>query len=99
MNIARGFNDRLGITGLVLTKVDGDARGGAALSMRAVTGVPIKFMGTGEKISADTLELFHPDRIAQRILGMGDIMSLIERTEFSLRRRRGVALAGQDHAQ
>ena len=81
VNIARGFNERLGITGLVLTKVDGDARGGAALSMRAVTGVPIKYMGTGEKISADTLELFHPDRIAQRILGMGDIMSLIERTE------------------
>ena len=81
VNIARGFNERLGITGLVLTKVDGDARGGAALSMRAVTGVPIKYMGTGEKVSADTLELFHPDRIAQRILGMGDIMSLIERTE------------------
>ncbi len=81
VNIARGFNKRLGITGLVLTKVDGDARGGAALSMRAVTGVPIKYMGTGEKVSADTLELFHPDRIAQRILGMGDIMSLIEKTE------------------
>ncbi len=81
VSIARGFNQRLGITGLILTKVDGDARGGAALSMRAVTGVPIKFMGTGEKISADTLELFHPDRIAQRILGMGDIMSLIEKTE------------------
>ena len=81
VSIARGFNERLGITGLILTKVDGDARGGAALSMRAVTGVPIKYMGTGEKISADTLELFHPDRIAQRILGMGDIMSLIEKTE------------------
>ncbi len=81
VNIARGFNERLGISGLVLTKVDGDARGGAALSMRSVTGVPIKFMGTGEKVSADTLELFHPDRIAQRILGMGDIMSLIEKTE------------------
>jgi len=81
VNIARGFNETLGITGLVLTRVDGDARGGAALSMRAVTGVPIKFMGTGEKVSADTLELFHPDRIAQRILGMGDIMSLIEKTE------------------
>lgn len=81
VNIARGFNERLGITGLVLTKIDGDARGGAALSMRAVTGVPIKFMGTGEKVSADTLELFHPDRIAQRILGMGDIMTLIEKTE------------------
>ncbi len=81
VSISRGFNERLGITGLILTKVDGDARGGAALSMRAVTGVPIKYMGTGEKISADTLELFHPDRIAQRILGMGDIMSLIEKTE------------------
>ncbi len=81
VNIARGFNEDLGITGLILTRVDGDARGGAALSMRAVTGVPIKYMGTGEKVSADTLELFHPDRIAQRILGMGDIMSLIEKTE------------------
>ncbi len=81
VNIARGFNESLGVTGLILTRVDGDARGGAALSMRAVTGVPIKFMGTGEKVSADTLELFHPDRIAQRILGMGDIMSLIERSE------------------
>ena len=81
VNIARGFNEQLGITGLILTRVDGDARGGAALSMRAVTGVPIKYMGTGEKVSADTLELFHPDRIAQRILGMGDIMSLIEKTE------------------
>ena len=81
VNIARGFNENLGITGLILTRVDGDARGGAALSMRAVTGVPIKYMGTGEKVSADTLELFHPDRIAQRILGMGDIMSLIEKTE------------------
>ena len=81
VNIARGFNERLGITGLILTRVDGDARGGAALSMRAVTGVPIKFMGTGEKVTSDTLELFHPDRIAQRILGMGDIMSLIEKTE------------------
>lgn len=82
VNIARGFNETLGITGLILTKVDGDARGGAALSMRAVTGVPIKFMGTGEKISAETLELFHPDRIAQRILGMGDIMTFIEKTEL-----------------
>ena len=81
VSIARGFDDRLGITGLVLTKVDGDARGGAALSMRAVTGVPIKYLGSGEKISADALELFHPDRIAQRILGMGDIMSLIEKSE------------------
>lgn len=81
VNIARGFNERVGITGLVLTKVDGDARGGAALSMRSVTGVPIKFMGTGEKISIQNFEMFHPDRIAQRILGMGDVMTLIETVE------------------
>lgn len=81
VNIAQGFNERVGITGLILTKVDGDARGGAALSMRSVTGVPIKFMTTGEKISTDTIEPFYPDRIADRILGMGDVMSLIERAE------------------
>ncbi|MFN8448831.1 MAG: signal recognition particle protein [Anaerolineae bacterium] len=79
VNIAQGFNERLGITGLILTKVDGDARGGAALSMRAVTGVPIKFLATGEKL--DGFEPFHPDRLAQRILGMGDVMSLIEKAE------------------
>lgn len=79
VNIADGFNKRLGITGLILTKVDGDARGGAALSMRAVTGVPIKFLGTGEKL--DGFEPFHPDRLAQRILGMGDVLTLIEKAE------------------
>lgn len=79
VNIADGFNKRLGITGLILTKVDGDARGGAALSMRSVTGVPIKFLGTGEKL--DGFEVFHPDRLAQRILGMGDVLSLIEKAE------------------
>jgi signal recognition particle subunit SRP54 len=79
VNIADGFNKRLGITGLILTKVDGDSRGGAALSMRAVTGVPIKFLGTGEKL--DGFEMFHPDRLAQRILGMGDVLSLIEKAE------------------
>lgn len=79
VNIAQGFNERLGITGLILTKVDGDARGGAALSMRAVTGVPIKFLATGEKL--DGFEPFHPDRLAQRILGMGDVMTLIEKAE------------------
>ncbi len=79
VNIAQGFNERVGITGLILTKVDGDARGGAAISMRAVTNVPIKFLGTGEKL--DGFEVFHPDRLADRILGMGDIMSLIERAE------------------
>ena len=79
VNIAQGFNERLGITGLILTKVDGDARGGAALSMRAVTGVPIKFLATGEKL--DGFEPFYPDRLAQRILGMGDVMTLIEKAE------------------
>jgi signal recognition particle subunit SRP54 len=81
VNIATGFNQRVGLSGLILTKIDGDARGGAALSMRAVTGVPIKFLGTGEKIAEDTFEQFHPDRIAQRILGMGDVLSLIEKAE------------------
>lgn len=79
VNIAEGFHERVGLTGLVLTKIDGDARGGAAISMRAVTGVPIKFLGVGEKVNA--LEVFHPDRLASRILGMGDVMSLIERAE------------------
>ncbi len=79
VNIAEGFHKRLGLTGLILTKIDGDARGGAAISMRAVTGVPIKFLGTGEK--ADALEPFHPERLASRILGMGDVLSLIERAE------------------
>jgi signal recognition particle subunit SRP54 len=81
VNIASGFHERVGLTGLILTKVDGDARGGAAISMRAVTGVPIKFLGVGEKLSG--LELFHPDRLASRILGMGDVLSLIERAETS----------------
>lgn len=79
VNIARGFNENIGITGLVLTKIDGDARGGAAISMRAVTGVPIKFLGTSEKL--DGFEIFHPDRLTDRILGMGDVMSLIEKAE------------------
>ncbi len=79
VNIAQGFNERIGLTGLILTKVDGDARGGGAISMRHVTGVPIKFLGTGEKPNA--LEIFHPERLASRILGMGDMLSLIERAE------------------
>jgi len=79
VHVAEGFHQRLGLTGLILTKVDGDARGGAAISMRAVTGVPIKFLGTGEKTEA--LEVFHPDRMASRILGMGDMLTLIERAE------------------
>ncbi|HEX3303516.1 MAG TPA: signal recognition particle protein [Thermomicrobiales bacterium] len=77
VSVAQSFHDRLGVTGLILTKMDGDARGGAALSIRSVTGVPIKFIGTGEKV--DALEPFFPDRLAQRILGMGDIQSLVDR--------------------
>ncbi|MCY4362283.1 MAG: signal recognition particle protein [Gammaproteobacteria bacterium] len=79
VNAARAFNDALDLTGIILTKVDGDARGGAALSVRHVTGKPIVFLGTGEKTSE--LSLFHPDRIASRILGMGDVLSLIEEVE------------------
>ena len=77
VNVAKGFDEALAITGLILTKLDGDARGGAALSMRAVTGKPIKFIGVSEK--PDGLEVFHPDRLASRILGMGDVLSLIEK--------------------
>lgn len=77
VNLARSFDQRVGLTGIVLTRVDGDGRGGAALSMRAVTGKPIKLLGTGEK--TDALEDFHPDRIAGRILGMGDVVSLVEK--------------------
>jgi signal recognition particle subunit SRP54 len=76
---AEEFHKRVGVTGLILTKVDGDARGGAAISIRAVTGVPIKFLGIGEK--TDALEVFHPDRLATRILGMGDMLTLIEKTQ------------------
>ena len=78
-NVAKGFNDRLGITGVILTKMDGDTRGGAALSIFDATGAPIKFIGVGEKLSA--LDAFHPDRLASRILGMGDVMTLIEKTQ------------------
>ena len=81
VNVAEGFNDALGVDGIIMTKMDGDSRGGAALSTKAVTGKPIKFMGTGEKFNS--LEPFHPDRIASRILGMGDVMSLIEKAEAS----------------
>lgn len=79
VNVAEGFHNQVDLTGLILTKIDGDARGGAAISIRSVTGVPIKFLGTGEKINE--LEVFHPDRLASRILGMGDVLSLIERAE------------------
>ncbi len=82
VRVADEFNQRVGLTGLILTKVDGDARGGAALSVRSVTGVPIKFLGVGEK--ADALEPFYPDRLASRILGMGDVLTLIERAQQNL---------------
>lgn len=86
VNVADSFNQALGIDGLVLTKLDGDTRGGAALSARAVTGKPIKFAGVGEKL--DDLDVFHPDRMASRILGMGDVLSLIEKAETTLDEKR-----------
>ena len=90
VRIAEGFNEKVKVTGLILTKVDGDARGGAAISMREVTGVPIKFLATGEKL--DALEVFHPDRLASRILGMGDMLSLIERAEETFDQREAEKL-------
>ncbi len=89
-NTAKAFNDALPLTGVVLTKVDGDARGGAALSVRAITGKPIKFLGMGEK--ADALDPFHPDRIASRILGMGDVLSLIEQAEQTIDKEKAEKL-------
>jgi signal recognition particle subunit SRP54 len=79
VNVAKGFHERVPLTGLILTKVDGDARGGAAISVRSVTGVPIKFLGVGEKTEA--LEVFYPDRLAGRILGMGDVLTAIEKAQ------------------
>jgi signal recognition particle subunit SRP54 len=82
VNVAKAFNESVGLTGIALTKLDGDSRGGAALSMKSITQVPIKFLGTGEKI--DDLEVFHPDRLASRILGMGDVVSLVEKAQESI---------------
>jgi signal recognition particle subunit SRP54 len=79
VNVAAGFQERVGLTGVVLTKLDGDARGGAAISVREVTGAPVKFAGVGESLG--DIEAFHPDRMASRILGMGDVLSLIEKAE------------------
>lgn len=90
VTVAGTFNDELGIDGLVLTKMDGDTRGGAALSARAVTGKPIKFVGMGEKL--DELDIFHPDRMASRILGMGDVLSLIEKAETALDEKKAAQL-------
>ena len=90
VNAAKAFDDALDIDGVVLTKLDGDARGGAALSIRAVTGKPIKFVGMGEKL--DQIEVFHPDRMASRILGMGDVLSLIEKAEQSFDQKKALEL-------
>ncbi len=93
VNLAKAFGERAGITGIVLTRVDGDARGGAALSMRAITGKPIVFIGTGESIGA--LEPFHPERIAGRILGMGDVVSLVEKAAETVDRDEAEKLAAK----
>ncbi|WP_240375278.1 signal recognition particle protein [Bacillus piscicola] len=90
VNVAESFNEQLGITGVVLTKLDGDTRGGAALSVKAVTGKPVKFVGMGEKI--DQLEAFHPERMASRILGMGDVLSLIEKAQTNVDEERAKEL-------
>lgn len=91
VNVARHFNDAVTLTGIIMTKLDGDARGGAALSMKSVTGCPIKFAGTGEKSS--DFEVFHPDRMASRILGMGDVVSLVERAEETIDQDEAAAMA------
>ena len=93
VNVAKSFGEQVSLTGVVLTRMDGDARGGAALSMRAVTGKPIKFVGTGEKL--DGLDVFHPERVAGRILGMGDVVSLVERAVETIQQDEAEALAAK----
>jgi len=90
VNVARAFHEKVGLTGVLLTKMDGDARGGAALSIRAVTGAPVKFVGTGEKL--DALETFHPERMASRILGMGDILTLAEKAQEAVDQKKAKEL-------
>jgi signal recognition particle subunit SRP54 len=90
VNVAKGFHERIGLTGIIMTKLDGDARGGAALSVRAVSGAPILFVGTGEKL--DALEAFHPERMSRRILGMGDMLTLIEKAEAAFDAKQAEAL-------
>jgi len=94
-NTAKAFNEALPLSGVVLTKTDGDARGGAALSIRSITGKPIKFLGIGEKTEA--LEPFHPDRVASRILGMGDVLSLVEEAERKVDKEKALKLAKKLH--
>ncbi len=91
VNVSKSFHDALALTGLILTKMDGDARGGAALSIKSVTGVPIKFVGTGEKTG--DFEVFHPDRLASRILGMGDVVSLVERAQETIDQKEAERMA------
>ncbi|MEY3906643.1 MAG: hypothetical protein RIR59_1466, partial [Pseudomonadota bacterium] len=93
VNVAKNFSEQVSLTGVILTRMDGDARGGAALSMRAVTGKPIKFVGTGEKL--DGLDVFHPGRVASRILGMGDVVSLVERAAETIQQEEAEALAAK----
>ena len=93
VNVAKNFSEQVPLTGVILTRMDGDARGGAALSMRAVTGKPIKFVGTGEKL--DGLDVFHPGRVAGRILGMGDVVSLVERAAETIQQDEAEALAAK----
>ncbi|KAB3531411.1 signal recognition particle protein [Alkaliphilus serpentinus] len=92
VNVAEHFNEKLGIDGVILTKLDGDTRGGAALSVRAVTGKPIKFVGLGEKLNENSIEVFHPDRMASRILGMGDVLSLIEKAQANFDAKKAMEL-------
>jgi signal recognition particle subunit SRP54 len=91
VNVAKAFHDALGLTGLILTKLDGDARGGAALSIKSITGVPIKFIGTGEKVA--DFDTFYPDRLASRILGMGDVVSLVERAQETIDQKEAEKMA------
>ena len=91
INVAKAFNEALGLTGLILTKLDGDARGGAALSIKSITGVPIKFVGTGEKVG--DFDTFYPDRLASRILGMGDVVSLVERAQENIDQKEADKMA------
>ena len=93
VNVAKSFHEKLGLTGVILTKLDGDTRGGAALSVREVTGQPIKFSGTGEKLT--DIEVFHPDRMASRILGMGDMLSLIEKAEQAFDEKKALELTNK----
>ena len=102
VNSAKAFNEALELDGVIMTKLDGDARGGAVLSVKAVTGVPIKFIGTGEHL--DALEEFHPDRMAGRILGMGDVLTLVEQAHQKLdqdemAKARGADAQGRIHAR